>query len=629
MTSTMNDWALAIGLATLFASCGAEPTADVAPNVVLVCMDTVRADHLGCYGYDDRDTTPFLDALAAESLRFSDASATACWTKPSVPSILTGTMPMQHGVYRGSARDEAGTFSDVLPDEAKTLAEAFHERGYQTGAFIKNSQLRPGLGFEQGFDVYKDKAGDAREIRWRANDWLDDRDEARPFFLYLHYLDAHWPYPIPDEYAGKFSEMEIVERIRSGDWRALRDAVNHGETELSAEDLGALLALYDGAIRYIDDELARLWKRLEREGLAENTILCVMADHGEEFLEHGKLGHGHGLYENLLDVPWILHVPGTPASVIESRVSLLDLYPTLLSAAGIETEMEGLLGVNRMHSPTKNVASLAEHLESKRYHVSWSQEGEKVVEIVTPKRGGSDAPRKLEELDTRGRWEVRLRPAEPGARMVSRLRPAKDQEEDEVEVKGLIEDVSATSFTIAGISIDTSATPEIYGAIEDEHGEERGILAGILVKARGTVRDGNLLARKIKLYPVGDEVEIEVRGLLSVTGANGIEVGGFTARVDSDSELDIGDGVHDLGAAEIAALMGEELAVEKREVMHYELAHDPEERAPTMGGKGIFEDAERLRLLNSFLATKLWGVQTKKRLSEDELKDLRAIGYAE
>src|SRR5262245_8276724 len=144
--------ALAALLAAL-ASCGEASQVHGKRNVVLICMDTVRADHLGVYGYA-RPTTPELDRLAARALVFADASATAGWTKPSVPSFLTGTYPCQHGVYEGSAHGEAGDVTDVLPAECLTLAEAFHENGYATAAFVHNAQLREGSGFEQGFDTY-------------------------------------------------------------------------------------------------------------------------------------------------------------------------------------------------------------------------------------------------------------------------------------------------------------------------------------------------------------------------------------------------------------------------------------------------------------------------------------------
>ncbi|MHC4845840.1 MAG: sulfatase [Planctomycetota bacterium] len=310
----------ALLLVLLLPACGdLSARADETPrprNAVMICLDTVRADRLGCYGYATRPTTPTLDALAARGVLFRDASSTAGWTKPSVPSFFTGTWPAQHGVYEGSARAKAGAVTDLLGDQARTLAESFEAAGYQTSAFIHNAQLKLGNGFEQGFDDYHDRMGDARDIRWQALDWLDERDEERPFFLYLHILDAHWPYDIPDEAAERFADGLDISMFRGGDSRALRDAINDGEVVLDEEQRRALDALYDASLRSIDDELAQLLAGLERRGLADDTTICVVSDHGEEFLEHGRIGHGHGLWENLLSVPWILAGPDVPADVV-------------------------------------------------------------------------------------------------------------------------------------------------------------------------------------------------------------------------------------------------------------------------------------------------------------------------
>jgi hypothetical protein len=625
-SSTVRSLILA-SLCLAASSCDQAGGRDRAPNVILVCMDTVRADHLGCYGYSARETTPFLDSIASEGLLFADASATACWTKPSVPSIFTGTLPLQHGVYRGSARDEAGTFSDVLPDEALTLAEAFGESGYQTGAFVRNSQLREGMGFEQGFDVYRDRAGDAREIRWRATDWLNDRDPERPFFLYLHYLDAHWPYAVPDEYASLYSDPTLVEGIRSGDWRALRDAVNDGEQELDPAVLEALVATYDGAIRYIDDQLARLWRDLERQGLAEDTILCVVADHGEEFLEHGKIGHGHGLYEGLLSVPWILRVPGEEARRIEARVSLVDLFPTLLSAAGIRGLDRSLPGVDRMSDAELRLPTISEHLESSRYHVSWTQSEDKCVEIVEPARGGGAAPT-LAAMATGGRWEVRLDVDNSEARVAELVRPSEDQDEDELELKGPIAELSPSGFTIAGIPVEVGAGVELYGQIEDDRGESRPLAGGVLVKVKGSARQGSLVARKIKLYGPDDELELELRGPLSVLSSARVEVGGFEVELAETSVVDLGDGAEDLGPEDIAAILQGEVALEQRSVTSFDLGSDRAELTPREGGR-LLEEPARLARLRELFESRVAGSGERKHLSAEEVGDLHALGYTE
>ena len=622
---------LLLALASVGVACAQEGEADLdrAPNVILVCLDTLRADHLGCYGYERRPTTPFLDSLAAESLQFVDTSATACWTKPSVPSILTGTLPMQHGVYRGSARDEAGSFSDVLPQEAVPLAEVFGDSGYQTAAFVKNSQLRAGMGFEQGFEIYRDQAGDAREIRWRATDWLDARDPQKPFFLYLHMLDAHWPYPVPDAYALLFTEMEIAQRIRSGDWRALRAAVNNGKKEMSAEDLEALIALYDGAIRYMDDQLALLWQKLEREGTADNTILCVLADHGEEFLEHGRLGHGHGLYENLLAVPWILHRPGRKPRRIETPVSLLDVFPTLLASAGISPSGDMLPGINRLVAVQASPPLLSEHLEPGRYHIAWREGAEKLVETVKPRRASRKSAPGLADINPHGRWEARLARDSSGGMRVLRLRPAKDQKETEIEVKGPIEDLAANHLILAGLVIDISNEPELYGALQGPEGSEQELCVGLLVKARGSLHDGRLVARKLKLYGASDEVEIEVRGPLAVSGNEQIEIGGIALAVDGETVFDTGVGASDLGPLDVAAIVAGEMQIKERAVQRFLLASDAQELAPKNTTEAVLGDPRRRAILAAWLKTRIWGEGSARRLSEDELDDLRAIGYAE
>ena len=385
--------ALAATLLAFPSGCGKAPdtppfpdTARLEPlNVVLVCLDTVRADRLGCYGYGGNPTTPALDALAADATLFRDTSAAAGWTKPSVPSFFTGTFPCQHGVYEGSARGIAGATTDLLPAAAATLAERFRAAGYATAAVIHNAQLRRGGGFEQGFDTYEDDAGDARDVRARASRWLDGRDPDRPFFLYLHFLDAHWPYDVPDEAARRFTAGD-VDFFRGGDSRALRDAVNDGSVTLDSAQQETLSALYDGALRFLDDELGAFLADLRARGLYDATVISVVADHGEEFLEHGRIGHGHGVWQNLLAVPWILRVPGRAPGELSASVALVDLPPTLLAAAGLPPEGAGE-GVDRLAHPDRPVLLLAENKAPDRYVQSLRVGTRKLVRTWTPPVG--------------------------------------------------------------------------------------------------------------------------------------------------------------------------------------------------------------------------------------------------
>ena len=349
---------LALALGT--AACGEAPLPD-RPNVVLVCIDTLRADHLGSYGYE-RETSPFIDGLAAESTVFADACATSSWTRPSVPSFMTGTYPLQHGLY-----GLEGQLTHALSQDAVTLAEVFAANGWRTGAIVRNPQLALGNGFEQGFEVYRDGSGDAAEIGRRARAWLDGLEDEAPFFLYLHYLDAHWPYPIPDEYATRFGGAQL-EDLWGADAGGVRDAINEREREHDPRDIEQLLGLYDGGIRFVDDELARVVDAIEARGEWNDTIVCIVSDHGEEFMEHGRIGHGHGLQENLLRVPWILRIPGRRARTIETPVSLIDVFPTLLGAAGIEAPTT--TAVDRLSTPRREEPVFAELKELRRYQHS-------------------------------------------------------------------------------------------------------------------------------------------------------------------------------------------------------------------------------------------------------------------
>ena len=472
-------------------------------NVILICLDTVRADHLGCYGYEGNETTPALDALAENAIVFADASATAGWTKPSVPSFLTGTYPCQHGVYEGSARLKEGAVTDVLPDSATTLAEVFADAGWRTGAFVRNAQLRPGNGFEQGFESYMDEAGDAREIRWRAQDWLGEQEDDRPFFLYLHLLDAHWPYPVPDEYATRFASAEAVAPFRDGDSRALRDAINDGEVDFEAADREALLALYDGALRYIDDELGRLFAWLDRNGL-EDTVICVISDHGEEFGEYGRIGHGHSLSENLLRVPWILRDPNSAPGRVEVPVSLVDLYPTLLATAGITAP--GSEGLDRLREPNVARPVVAEHKAPSRYLNSLRAGDRKLVRSIQPVDRGPD-PDAI-PVHPGERWEVELQ-LEDGKLMALQLKPRDEDPDDPLEIKGVVSDLDGEAFSLVGIPIRLAPDTELQLT---EDASDDTLRNGAFLKARCRLEEGVFVAERLKFYGPSSERELEIRG---------------------------------------------------------------------------------------------------------------------
>ncbi|MFO7950885.1 MAG: sulfatase [Candidatus Fermentibacteraceae bacterium] len=312
-------------LALLLAGCGSpEPSR---PNVVLVIIDTLRADRLGCYGYG-RDTSPGLDSLAAEGMRWTRVQGQSSWTLPAVTTILTGLSPRAHGA-RLNVRER--TMWMVSP-EAPTAASLLGNAGYRTLGLFNVVLLSERMGFHRGFHRFHcSRAGHgmAGESVDRALAWLEgeaERDE--PFLLVLHLFDPHSPYDPPQP------------------WDTLYASSSEGDTAWTFTPAGAvadttarkrLEDLYDGEIAWTDSQLSRLWAGIRGMGLADETLVLVTADHGEEFLEHGYVEHGRTLYQEITRVPMIASGPGIPSdSVGERVVSHLDLLPTILAAAGVE-----------------------------------------------------------------------------------------------------------------------------------------------------------------------------------------------------------------------------------------------------------------------------------------------------
>jgi arylsulfatase len=316
-----------------------QPARPAGPNVVLVLVDTLRADALGCYGYG-RPTSPFLDQLAAEGARFADATAAAAWTKPATGTVLTGLYPSRHGaLYHGSTLQ--------LPEGKRTLAEAFRDAGYVTAGFVTNPNVKRVFGFDRGFQEYFDSPVEdtvtlaalreswggwllerltRRQFNWKyENDvramnrhvlaWLDANADRR-FFLYVHTIDPHEPYDPPAEYARDFEQ-------------------DHGLPLFNERKRLVARDLYDGEVRYTDDGLGELVAGLRERGAWDETLFVLTSDHGEQFLEHGVLGHGFDLYQEVVRVPLLARGPGVaPALVVEQPVAIVDLAASVLELAG-------------------------------------------------------------------------------------------------------------------------------------------------------------------------------------------------------------------------------------------------------------------------------------------------------
>jgi len=309
------------------------------PNVLIVTIDTLRADRLGCYGYA-RPTSPNLDALAARGVRFESAYSSAPWTLPSYGSLFTGLLPGEHRAGVVTERDAlfaldqdapAKTTTEVLRADVETLAEKFAEAGFTTAMFHNNPYLSRATGLERGFQRYVRYESNARNGVDIALAWTKHAGTA-PWFLVLHLMDPHYPYAPPAPFDDRFAARS-VEAIP--EWPPNLATLRAGRPTDEIVDLSS--NLYDGEIAFTDQEIGRLLDELEKRGSLANTIVVIHSDHGEEFWEHGSCDHGHAQHEELLRVPLIVVQPGhVPANrVVESRVRALDLFATLLDLAGI------------------------------------------------------------------------------------------------------------------------------------------------------------------------------------------------------------------------------------------------------------------------------------------------------
>jgi len=348
----------ALTCALACASCA--PSERRAPNVLVVVIDTLRADRLGVYG-NQRGLTPFLDALAARGTLFEHAYAVSSWTIPSVASFFTSRYPTQHHVV---------TFFSRIADSEVTLAERLHGGGWTGGCFSANPNLRTDWGYGQGFDeLWSDLTPDVDvhgdTIRTQGLAWLDrtwSRTSSAPAFLYFQYMEPHAPYDPPEPFRSRFAVDEAGKpfdkdsAVREAIARALPGAPQPatGKPEDVADAVRTILArgtpltkreilpferLYDAEVATADDQVRQLFAELEKRGFLDNALVVVMADHGEEFVEHGRTSHGRTLYEESVHVPFIVVGPGVAAGRrVAENVSLIDLAPTLVDLLGLPAE---------------------------------------------------------------------------------------------------------------------------------------------------------------------------------------------------------------------------------------------------------------------------------------------------
>ncbi len=302
------------------------------PDIILIVVDTLRADHVACCGYQ-RNTTPNIDKLARAGILFSNAIVTSPWTLPSVASILTSQYPSVLGI-----RDEITQIDSRFP----TLSGMLKQYNYTTHGIVSHTLLSARLGFGRGFDSYDEKSVFGHKgissppVTHKAISFLQKSKE-RPFFLFAHYFDPHYNYLLHKEYNYYSSYSGGLKSGESilGLWR-----IRHN---LSRDDIRYLVSLYDSEISFTDEHIGILLNELKKQGLYDSSIIIVTADHGEEFMERGWIGHTVTLHQELIRVPLIMKLPGYKAQIINSPVSLVDIVPTIYSYLGLKVP-DGLDG---------------------------------------------------------------------------------------------------------------------------------------------------------------------------------------------------------------------------------------------------------------------------------------------
>ncbi len=354
------------------------------PNIILISIDTLRADHLSCYGYHKK-TTPHIDRIAGEGTIFRRNYSTGVWTPPGHASMLTGLYVSEHGVH-GENR---------LNKNIPTIATKLKENGYQTSGFVNNSQVGELVGFDKGHDTFMEiwkgeKPGSTaeriikgvkRRIRKKlgyedmgarkTNDlfksWVVDKiDRSSPFYTFLHYIEPHNPLSPPRTYKNKFMnkplknvDMKKIEKV------AYNPLVCYIEDQnLNKEEIELLKVLYDSEIAYTDSIVGEIIDILKKEGMYDNTMIIITSDHGEHFGEHGHWSHVASLYNEVLHIPLIIKFPKDTKHISEVNActQLVDIFPTVMEITGVPFDnVTKTSGVSLVYG-SNNETSLHHHV---------------------------------------------------------------------------------------------------------------------------------------------------------------------------------------------------------------------------------------------------------------------------
>jgi arylsulfatase A-like enzyme len=358
-------------------------------GVLLLTVDTLRYDHTSMGRYRI-DTTPWLSSLAAEGVIFDQCHSPAPWTLPSMASLITGLSPLVHGAEVKELK---------MPSGAVALPQILQRHGYRTSAFYTHIFVSSKYGFDRGYDDYEEfdivksfAEGNqpiAEEVMERVFSWLDENYQ-RPFFLAVHLFDPHWDYAPPPPYDS------LYDPDYQGGFSGTIGDINpfiHGFIQINPRDLQHLTALYDGEVRYTDDQITRLFAKLKELGVYDEMLIVVSADHGEEFKDHGRLSHGYSVYQESIRIPLIVRFPGffktpySPGARVSVPVTLTDIPPTILEVLGIPPfegfEGSSLLGLDPSEDASRALLSRTA-LQGRYYMVSIIKEGMKYIQAYGP-----------------------------------------------------------------------------------------------------------------------------------------------------------------------------------------------------------------------------------------------------
>ena len=320
-----------------------ERDAKDAPNLLLITIDTLRADHLGCYGYF-RDTSPTMDALSKDSYFFERCIVPMAQTLPSHLSILTGMYPHEHGILCNLGL--GGDHFKLSPD-LKSIARVLLDQGYSTAGFVSAAPVKKATGINAGFEYWNEATGEDRKELGRKRPaaktnvpllaWLAKQSGNQPFMAWVHYFDPHTPYDLSPPYDTMYQTDEALEEYLAGRKFGIKHLVAAGETvskpkfdrvKRMRDDLNA----YDGEIRYLDDQLKVVFQRLKELNFWDNTIIVLTGDHGEGLGQHGDFRHNE-IWSEQLHVPLMIRVPGHAPKRISTLVASVDILPTVIALA--------------------------------------------------------------------------------------------------------------------------------------------------------------------------------------------------------------------------------------------------------------------------------------------------------